>query len=160
MLIFLWDKGVLKVSELAVSIYRFIQYLQNYIHNRWLVSYLRYGKVSLCLHFNIHFLPVECKVTVDIPWISSGLIRIDTNELLKLCRQSFKVTRCLPDLIPRQSGLSSILHWICLICIIGQFSAAANCSSHSSIIFSIPFTDILHRENCSEIQLSSNSHHM
>ena len=46
MLIFLWDKGVLKVSELAVSIYRFIQYLQNYIHNRWLVSYFRYEEVS------------------------------------------------------------------------------------------------------------------
>ena len=48
MLIFLWDEGVLKVSELAVSIYRFIQYLQKYIHNRRLVSYFRYGEVSHC----------------------------------------------------------------------------------------------------------------
>ena len=124
MLIFLCDEGVLKVSELAVSIYRFIQYLQKYIHNRRTVSYFRYGKVSHCLHFNIHFLPVECRVTVDIPWISSGLIRIDTNELLKLCRQSFKVTRCLPRSNPpsvwaqfnSSLDLSNLYNWIVFCC--------------------------------------------
>ena len=64
MLIFLCDEGVLKVSELAVSIYRFIQYLQKYIHNRWLVSYFRYKEVSHWLQ-DTFSAPVECQLTVD-----------------------------------------------------------------------------------------------
>ena len=75
MLIFLCDEGVLKVSELAVSIYRFIQYLQKYIHNRRLVSYFRYKEVSHCLLQDTFSPPVECRLTVDIidiQWINTN----------------------------------------------------------------------------------------